>query len=56
MLSDDKWGVNGVYVIWRDRRAGGHERVGDRSEARVGGLRTREKMNFTSSPFSVPSL
>ena len=56
MLSDGKWDVNGVCVTWRDRRAEGHKRVGERSEARVGGLRTREKMNFSSPSFSVPSL
>ena len=44
MLSDGKWGVNGVCVTWRDLGAEGPERVGERSEARVGDLRTREKM------------
>ena len=37
MVSDGKWGVNGVCVTWRDR-------VGEQSEVQVGGLRMREKM------------
>ena len=44
MLSDGKWGVNGVCVTWRDLGAKGPEQVGEQSEARVGDLRTREKM------------
>ena len=31
MLSDGKWGVNGVCVTWRDRGAEGPEQVGERS-------------------------
>ena len=51
MLSDGKWGVNGVCMTWRDRGAEGPERVGERSEARVGGLRTREKMKRVACRF-----
>ena len=44
MLSDVKWDVNGVCVTCRYRGAEGPEGVGERSEAQIGGLRTREKM------------
>ena len=49
MLSDGKLGVNGVCVTWQDRGTEGPERVGERSEARVEGLRTREKISFPTS-------